>query len=174
MEPPFPVKDKELRLDPIEFVILLKLRDQEYELKQLTESIKKEFGGMLEITEEDIFKRLENLRVNGFVSLEKRGVIGKKNYFKLTDAGEKKLKEDIKLFQQEIVIFNKIYSTILKLVSASFPKTVEDISKALQNSIMSFSDVIKTATEPLQDAFFGTLNQILKAGRREEEKENQT
>lgn len=173
MTTPISVKDKELRLDLIEFMILLKLKKKEYELKELTESIRKELGDVLKIQEEDIFQRLEVLRLNGFVNIEKRGLISKKNYFSLTDKGESKLREDVKLFEKEVVMFNRVYSTIFNLIGSTFPKMIEDTKRMVQNAVFSMSEMIKSATKPIQDAFFNTINQIAKSKEKAAEQEEQ-
>ena len=161
METPIPRKHPELRLDSIEFLILLKLKSKSYELKELSESIKKDFGGTLELTNEEIFKRLENLRTNGFISLETRGLISKKNYFSLTEEGEQKLKEEIKYFEQDIKVFNKFYSVALGLMNQNFPKMVEEIRKMMEYSVSSIQQTLNNMTQPVRDSIINILNTLL-------------
>ncbi|MGQ4834369.1 MAG: hypothetical protein ACP6IS_10810 [Candidatus Asgardarchaeia archaeon] len=161
MQPPFPLKHPELRLDPIEFLILLKLKTKDYELKELTENIKRDFAGMMEFTKEDIFTRLENLRKNGFVSMETKGLISKKNIFKLTIKGEEKLREEIKYFEQDILMFNRFYSIVLGLLSSSFPKMMDDIKRIIEGSVASLNQTIESLTKPLRDTLLNMLNQVL-------------
>ena len=161
MEAPIPRKHPELRLDPIEFLILLKLKSRSYELKELTESIKKDFAGTLEITDEEIFKKLENLRNNEFVSLSTKGLISKKNYFSLTQKGEAKLKEEIKYFEQDIKIFNKFYSVVLGLMNQNFPKMVEEIRKMMEYSVASIQQTLDTLTKPVRDSILSILNNFI-------------
>ncbi|MCD6484271.1 MAG: hypothetical protein J7L47_04070 [Candidatus Odinarchaeota archaeon] len=162
MEIPIPRKHPELRLDPIEFLILLKLKSKSYELKELTESIKKDFEGTLELTNDEVFKRLENLRTNGFVSLEAKGLLSKKNYFLLTEKGENKLKEEIKYFEQDIKIFNKFYSVVLGLMNQNFPKMVEEIRKMMEYSVSSIQQTLNNLTKPVRDSIINVLSTLLK------------
>ena len=162
METPIPQKHPELRLDPIEFLILLKQKSKSYELKELTESIKKDFAGTLELANDELFKRLENLRTNGFISLETKGLISKKNYFSLTAKGESKLKEEIKYFEQDIRIFNRFYSVVLGLMNQNFPKMVEDIRRMMEYSVSSIQQTLNNLTKPVRESVITVLSTLLK------------
>jgi len=165
MKPPFPIKHPELRLDPIEFLILLKLKSKDYELKELTKSIQKEFAGLMDITDEDIFKRLENLRANQFIEMETKGLIAKKNVFKLTIKGEEKLREEIDYFKQDILIFNKFYSIVLGLLGTSFPRMVDDVRKIIEGSLNNIQQTVSSLSKPVRDAILNMLSEIIKKSK---------